>query len=78
MGAVCGSAAGSVSGMGTLRAVKATELGICGLSRDGVLADGALILGVSVQREWVYAKVVKDGRMRTRRYRHDQMVELEA
>lgn len=58
--------------------VKATELGIAGLSRHGVLADGALILRTSHQLKWFYAKVVKGGRITTRRYRHDQMVEVEA
>jgi hypothetical protein len=57
--------------------VKATELGIAGLSRHGVLADGALIVRNSIQRDRVYVKVVTpDGHARTRRYRHDQMVSV--
>ena len=63
----------------TTHMVKATELGIAGLSRDGVLADGAMVLHTSIQREWVYAQVVTpDGHFRTRRYRHSQLVEVEA
>ena len=41
------------------------------------LADGALILRLSFQRTWVYARIVKDGHARTRRYRHDQDVKVE-
>lgn len=40
------------------------------------LADGALITRVSVQRDWVYAQIVKDGWARTRRYRHNQGVKV--
>jgi hypothetical protein len=63
----------------TVDKVKATELGIAGLSRHGVLADGGLILGVSVQIDWVYVRFVKeDGTFGRRRYRHAQMVAVEA
>lgn len=58
--------------------VKATELRIFtggGSTPHDVLADGAHVLRLSVQRRWVYAKVLRpDGRFLTRRYRHDQWV----
>ena len=41
------------------------------------LADGALITHLSFQRTWVYARVLKDGHARTRRYRHAQDVKVE-
>lgn len=41
------------------------------------LADGALITRLSFQRKWVYARILKDGRARTRRYRLDQLVKVE-
>lgn len=41
------------------------------------LADGSLILRVSVQRNWAYVKAVKGGRPVRRRYRHAQMVLVE-
>jgi hypothetical protein len=57
--------------------IKATELGLAGLSRHGVLADGSLILRNSIQSDWVYVKIVTvDGYARTRRYRHDQLVRV--
>jgi hypothetical protein len=49
----------------------------CGCSRD-TLRDGAHVLHVSVQLEWVYVKVLTpDGHFRTRRYRHDALVEVQ-
>ena len=41
------------------------------------LADGALIVHLSFQRTWVYARVLtEDGHARTRRYRHDKDVNV--
>lgn len=54
-------------------AVKATNL-----TPFVYLADGAIVLRVSVQRAWVYARVSIHGVPRTRRYRHEQMVEIES
>lgn len=56
----------------TTTAVKATNL-----PGTFALADGALVLRVSVQQNWVYVKAVKAGRPVRRRYRHDQMVTVE-
>lgn len=55
------------------KTVKATNL-----PGTFALADGALVLRVSIQRHWVYVKAVKDGHPIRRRYRHDQMVAVEA
>jgi hypothetical protein len=41
------------------------------------LADGAIVLHVSVQRRFVYVKASKNGRPVRRRYRHDQLVAVE-
>lgn len=46
------------------------------LSQLDTLADGAIVLNTSHQLRWFYAQIVKDGRMRRRRYRHDQMVRV--
>lgn len=47
-----------------------------GLFESHELADGATILRLSFQRDWVYAHIIKDGQPRTRRYRHDQDVRI--
>lgn len=52
--------------------IKATNL-----SGVFALADGAIILRVSVQRRYVYVKAVKAGRPVRRRYTWDQMVRVE-
>jgi hypothetical protein len=46
------------------------------LDPDMILADGAIILRLSFQRVYVYAKIVKDGHPRRRRYRYDQPVKI--
>jgi hypothetical protein len=41
------------------------------------LADGAFVLHVSTQLNWVYVQVITpDGHFRTRRYRHDAQVKV--
>lgn len=44
---------------------------------DDTLADGAIVLATSHQREWFYVKAIKRGRSVRRRYRHDQIVSVE-
>jgi len=44
------------------------------LNDDDQLANGALILHLSFQRNWIYAQVIKDSQLTRRRYRHDQEV----
>jgi hypothetical protein len=46
------------------------------LNDDMVLGDGAIILRLSFQLTYVYAKIVKDGYPRRRRYRYDQPVKI--
>jgi hypothetical protein len=46
------------------------------LNDDMTLGDGAIILRLSFQRVYVYAKIVKNGRLRRRRYRYDQPVKI--
>jgi hypothetical protein len=61
------------------RAVKATELRmfVDAQHPGDQLRDGAFVLHTSIQREWVYVKVITlDGHFRTRRYRHNQLVEV--
>lgn len=49
------------------------------LTDDEILADGAIILSLSFQLDWIYATVVKrgTGKVTTRRYRYDQDVRTE-
>jgi len=42
------------------------------------LADGALIMRLSFRKDWVYARVLKNGHTRRRRYRPDQLVKVES
>lgn len=51
------------------------------LDLDDRLADGAIILTLSFQISWIYAKVAsmtKPGTVTRRRYRYDQMVRVQA
>jgi hypothetical protein len=56
--------------------VKATNLS----SATDTLADGALVLHVSIQRVYVYVQVFNPttARMTTRRYSHDKMVKVQS
>jgi hypothetical protein len=46
-------------------------------SMEDSLADGAIVLHLSIQLNWVYVKVITpNGHFRTRRYRHDQQVKV--
>lgn len=47
------------------------------LAGDEMFADGAILLHLSFQRTWIYAKCVKDGKPLRRRFRYDQMVSVE-
>lgn len=49
------------------------------LTDDAILADGAIVLTLSFQLDWVYATVVKPAtaRVTVRRYRYDQDVKVE-
>jgi hypothetical protein len=55
----------------TVSTVKARNL-----TSDHWLADGAIILRLSFQLDWVYAKIVKGGHVSRRRYRYDQDIKI--
>ncbi len=44
---------------------------------DDILADGAVILRMSFQLNWIYATCAKNGRVTRRRWRWDQLVAIQ-
>lgn len=59
--------------MSGIEAVKATNI-----STWDTLADGTMLISTSHQLKWFYVTGIRtDGRLVRRRYRHDQMVEIE-
>lgn len=47
------------------------------LRYSDTFADGAIILQLSFQRTWIYARCVKAGKCTRRRFRYDQPVTVE-
>lgn len=47
------------------------------LNSDDVFTDGAMVLRLSFQLNWIYAYVVKGGRPLRRRFRYEQDVTVE-
>lgn len=56
---------------------RADDLVPAGCLGADILADGAIVLHLSFQLNWIYAKVVKGGRFTTRRYRYGQQVRVQ-